>query len=53
MNENYYETALGLNLNKEELKQLAINAFKASWLSDEEKALHISRVAEYFNASPN
>lgn len=33
MNENYYETAKALNLNKSQLMQLAINAFEASWLS--------------------
>ncbi len=50
MNENYYETAKALNLNKEQLMQLAINAFEASWLSSEVKEKHISAVKNYFNS---
>ncbi len=49
MNENFYETAKALNLNKDQIKQLAINAFEASWLSNEDKAKHISKVENYFN----
>lgn len=48
MNENYYETAKALNLNKDQLMQLAINAFKASWLSDEAKDARIIQVKNYF-----
>jgi adenosine deaminase len=51
MNENYYETANALNLNKDQLMQLAINAFEASWLSLETKERHISQVKDYFNSS--
>lgn len=51
MNENYYETAQALNLNKNQLMQLAINAFEASWLSTEAKEEHISQVKNYFNSS--
>ncbi len=50
MNENYYETAKALNLNKDHLMQLAINAFEASWLSDEAKEKHISAVRNYSNS---
>ncbi|MFT4969670.1 MAG: adenosine deaminase [Chitinophagales bacterium] len=50
MNENYYETAKALDLNKGQLMQLAINAFRASWLNAVEKEKHISRVKEYFNS---
>lgn len=50
MNENYYETAKALNLSKDQLMQLAINGFKASWLSTQEKATHINQVKEYFNS---
>ena len=50
MNENYYETAKALNLKEEHLKQLAINAFEASWLSSEEKEKRISQVKTYFNS---
>jgi adenosine deaminase len=48
MNENYYETAKALNLNKDQLMQLAINAFEASWLTREAKDHHISEVENYF-----
>lgn len=50
MNENFFETAKALNLNLEQLKQLSINAFEASWLTSEEKAKHISDVKEYFDS---
>ncbi|MFT7592227.1 MAG: adenosine deaminase [bacterium] len=50
MNENYYETAKALNLNTQQLKQLAMNAFKASWLSDEAKKNHIRQVKDYFDS---
>ena len=51
MNENYYETAKALNLNKEQLMQLAINGFEASWLSIEAKEKHISIVKDYFTSA--
>ena len=51
MNENYYETALALNLDKSHLMQLAINAFQASWLSHEMKEKHIVQVKDYFNST--
>jgi len=50
MNENYYETAKALKLTNEQLKQLAINAFEASWLSAEYKAKHIAQVRGYFSS---
>jgi adenosine deaminase len=50
MNENYYETAKALNLSKDQLMQLALNAFEASWLSSEDKEKHISEVKNYFNS---
>ncbi len=49
MNENYYETAKALNLTKDQLMQLAMNAFEASWLSPEGKEKHILQVKKYFN----
>jgi len=48
MNENYYEIAKALNLNNEQLRQLAINGFEASWLSSEEKGKHVNDVKKYF-----
>ncbi len=50
MNENYYETTKALKLDMDQLKQLAINAFKASWLSAEAKEQHIRQVEGYFNS---
>jgi len=50
MNENFYETALALNLSKDQLRQLSINAFEASWLSPDEKNQRISQVKNYFNS---
>jgi adenosine deaminase len=48
MNENYYETTIALNLSTDQLRQLAINAFEASWLSEEDKEKHIAQVKSYF-----
>ena len=50
MNENYHATATALNLNNEQLLQLAVNAFKASWLGEEEKVAHIENVKSYFDS---
>jgi len=50
MNENYYQTASALNLSKEHIMQLAINGFKASWLTEDEKAAHITKVKDYFTS---
>ncbi|HQW12347.1 MAG TPA: adenosine deaminase [Saprospiraceae bacterium] len=49
MNENYYETAKALNLTMNQLMQLAVNAFEASWLSQEAKEKQIDKVRNYFN----
>ncbi|TVZ21158.1 adenosine deaminase [Dokdonia sp. Hel_I_63] len=48
MNENYCQTASALNLSKEQIMQLAINGFKASWLTEDEKAANITKVKAYF-----
>ena len=48
MNENYYETAKALQLTKNQLMQLAINAFQASWSSPASKEKHIQNVKDYF-----
>ncbi len=50
MNENYYETAIALDLDRNHLMQLAINAFKASWLAPEAKEKHITQVKDYFHS---
>ncbi|MGO4921535.1 adenosine deaminase [Maribacter spongiicola] len=50
MNENYYQTAKALNLNLEQIEQLAINGFEASWLSSASKEKHIKDVKDYFKS---
>lgn len=50
MNENYFETTKALNLNKDQLMKLAINAFKASWLHTDTKQKRITEVRDYFNS---
>lgn len=50
MNANYYETAKALNLNKKQIMQLAINAFKSCWLPSKVKEKHILEVKKYFNS---
>jgi adenosine deaminase len=47
MNENYLAVAKALNLSREEIVQLAINSFEASFLSDAEKKSHIAQVRAY------
>ena len=42
--DNYYQTAMALELSKDELKTLAINSFKASWLSPETKQKFIGQI---------
>ncbi|MCG9792442.1 adenosine deaminase [Flavobacterium algicola] len=49
MNENYFETAKALKLDKNQLMQLAINGFEASWMSQDDKVKHIIAVKDYFN----
>lgn len=53
MNENYFETTKALNLNKDQLMKLAINAFKASWLHTDTKQKRITEVRDYFNSLKN
>jgi adenine deaminase len=51
MNENYIAVAKALKLSKEQLGQLAKNAFKASFINAEAKAQYITQVERYLNAS--
>ncbi|APQ18624.1 adenosine deaminase [Maribacter hydrothermalis] len=48
MNENYYETAKALHLTLDQIQQLAVNAFKASWLNADAKQKRIGEVKDYF-----
>jgi len=50
MNENYYQTAKALGLTLAQIEQLAINGFKASWLSTTAKENHIGKVKDYFKS---
>jgi len=47
MNENYTETAKALNLTKTQITELVKNSFKASWLSDQEKAIKLDLLDSY------
>jgi len=47
MNENYEAIAENLDVSKEELKSLAKNSFKASFLSDAKKQQFIDSIAHY------
>lgn len=44
MNQNYIETAVALDMTKEEIAQSAINSFESSFLSREEKDKHIAEI---------
>jgi adenosine deaminase len=44
MNENFIQTAKALNLSREEIKQLAINSFEASFLDPETKQSWIKKI---------
>jgi len=44
MNENFFGVAEALNMNKEQIAALAINGFKASWMSENEKAIWIEKI---------
>ena len=46
MNQNFLETANGLDLSNEELALLAKNSFNSSFISDEEKAKYCSLIDE-------
>ena len=46
LNENYIALATSLRLNKKEIAALAINSFKASWLSDSEKSKWINEIIQ-------
>ena len=44
MNDNFFAIQQALELNNDELKQLAINSFEASFISDEEKQKWIAEI---------
>ena len=48
INENYLALAHGLNLNKEQIMQLAKNSFQASFLDNDEKLRMIEKVDKYY-----
>ena len=47
MNDNFIAIDTALNLTSDELKQLAINSFNASFISDDEKQYWISKIKAY------
>ena len=46
LNENYIQIAKALNLSKSEIRQLAVNSFKASFLRENEKKKHIKAILQ-------
>lgn len=51
LNENYIAVAEALHLTKREIADLAINSFKASWLSNAEKEEWITKIESLYNKS--
>ena len=49
MNENFFGIAEALNMNKRQIADLAINGFKASWLSHDEKEKWINKIEDLIN----
>lgn len=49
MNENFFGVAEALNMNKRQIADLAINGFKASWLSHDEKEKWINKIEDLIN----
>lgn len=45
--DNYYQTALGFNFEAKEITKLAINSFKATFLSNKEKEDYIQKVEDF------
>ena len=50
VNENYLAVASALNLSKEQIVQLALNSFTASFLGETEKLLMIERVQQFYRS---
>jgi adenosine deaminase len=48
VNQNYIDTQKALNLSKEELYQLARNSFQYSFLPENDKAIFIAELDEYY-----
>ena len=49
VNENYLAVAKALNLSKQQITQLAINSFAASFLEESEKQRMIEKVEKFSN----
>ncbi len=52
VNENYVAAQEALSLSREQLKQLALNSFEASFLNAQEKSRLMAEVESYFAANP-
>jgi adenosine deaminase len=46
LNENYFQVAEALDCSKEEIKQLAMNSFSSSFLSEDKKNIYIQKIKE-------
>jgi len=51
VNENYLETALALNLSKEDIYQLAKNSFTGSFLYEDEKKDMLNNVDDFYETN--
>ncbi|MCB9210741.1 MAG: adenosine deaminase [Ignavibacteriales bacterium] len=51
MNENYLAVTEALNLTKEDVYQLTLNSFNASFLNEDEKSTLITKLDNYFESS--
>jgi adenosine deaminase len=47
MNENLIATQQAVNLSREQMLQLAINAIEGSWLSQDERAPYLAELNAY------
>jgi adenosine deaminase len=51
MNANYEAIATALDLSQDDIVTLVKNSFRASWLTDAEKARHFAKIDSYFQKS--
>ena len=53
LNTNLIECQMALNLTKEDIKRLAINSFRSSFLSEDEKKKWIDQINNYVQLDKN
>ena len=52
LTENFLQTAEALSMDRDDIRQLAINAFAGSFMDETEKAKRIAEIKDLFEASP-